>query len=814
MASAPPPPEVPPKSYSLSGDDGSDSLDESDTFDEPNTFDEPYRTTFKSVYRGTSIKVPIISIYAPHWGPAEAFRELLQNWRDGIVKSFGIAEDSFRVIRKEEIDTIVYVAFGARHSKKRKTEISECLGYIRWFRRGEVGTVEVVNRNATLQPWHLDMGVISKQGDTRQAGERGEGLKIALLVLLRRPQNHAVRCYSGGCSWIFDFTGRQRLTAKITPMRRDEIEKVHTQTSNDVKNARIPITVSPEEDVQFFIGGEGIGWDRNRGPRMVKNQVSKRQFKRWTKSALFLQSFSTGEIVRTGKGDLILDDRFCGSIYLKGLLLKEFNNDESASITGKKLRYGYNFADGVVNREKVFVADAWYESTAILDIWGSAFRLQSNLVEKFHELLNSDQPEYADVSQAEYHVTSDMTSHIKTYLLEEFKDRWLYSAKERIQNTRFDEIVYGLGRKPLEISESYWTILKSCGFRTAEEEATNRFSEGEVIDIPETGFAKSVAQLIRASLGSCTQTASADVIFVKAGSVGLDSFYSYSQNLFKVHGKWLTIKGAKDELGISTKITEASLLFNITRHLFTDAVNQVPLMLFREDGRSRYWYRQQAINQGDQRILEHTQVKQDLRFTVKEDDDSGTLVAQWNPNTGWLPETSIRIYFHCLSTCSHLLDCHTTKRVLSRTSCFNQRGNRPSSCKMVETSFTSGSCESRVARGERYFMIMLNPSDGCSFPIYSDKPSSKQDTPESNVTRNNTQTFALKDPIESPDITTPRSWSTSASPTGIKAVIGIEKGGTVRVTPPLNSTSTPTCNWERGDCSGDEASRRVRRRLF
>lgn len=273
--------------------------------------------------------------------------------------------------------------------------------------------MEVTNRQATLQPWHLDMGGTSKQNVKNQAGAHGEGLKVALLVLLRRPQNHAARCRSGGFSWT-------------------AIEKAHDQATSDVKNNLVPIETSPREDVQFFIGGNGTGRDENGFPTR-RTEVTKEQFKNWTKSALFLQSVNDNNIVRTERGDLILDSRFSGSIYLKGLLLKESKNGRSASITGKKLQYGYNFADGVANREREFLTHADDELAAILRIWNRAFRLQDNMVAKFHELLNSEKPEYADVSQAEYSIFPDMRDYIKKFLLKEFKDKWLYSAKERSQ---------------------------------------------------------------------------------------------------------------------------------------------------------------------------------------------------------------------------------------------------------------------------------------------------------------------------------------------------------------------------------------------
>ncbi|KAI1467201.1 uncharacterized protein F4812DRAFT_431608 [Daldinia caldariorum] len=49
---------------------------------------------------------------------------------------------------------------------------------------------------------------------------------------------------------------------------------------------------------------------------------------------------------------------------------------------------------------------------AILRVWGEAFRFKYGLVAEYHELLNSEKPEFADVSQAEHHI-SWISSRVK-----------------------------------------------------------------------------------------------------------------------------------------------------------------------------------------------------------------------------------------------------------------------------------------------------------------------------------------------------------------------------------------------------------------
>ncbi|KAH6632518.1 hypothetical protein F5144DRAFT_603256 [Chaetomium tenue] len=80
------------------------------------------------------------------------------------------------------------------------------------------GTIDITNRSATLQPWHLDLRGTSKADDDDQAGAHGEGVKLALLVLMRGMQNHSVRCRSGGFNWKFNFTTRGRLIAHLHRM--------------------------------------------------------------------------------------------------------------------------------------------------------------------------------------------------------------------------------------------------------------------------------------------------------------------------------------------------------------------------------------------------------------------------------------------------------------------------------------------------------------------------------------------------------------------------------------------------------------------
>lgn len=371
----------------------------------------------------TTINIALSANYAAQWGPVSAFREFVQNWRDGIIKSFNLSENDFHVISRKNSTEIIYKVKGKKGTPK-------WLGYIRWYQRNGVGIVDITNRQATLEPQHLDMGDSSKSNDQNQAGTHGEGLKVALLVMMRGSQNHAVECYSGGHAWAFDFDMQRKLVAYRSKMTSAAIDSACNIANNNVLNSKLlPFGVHPGKDVQFLIGTNITG-RTDKGLTTLRKGVTRNEFKEWTRAALFLQDTNSKEVVRTSEGDLIMDPRFSGNVYLKGLLLKESTPARSASITGKTLRYGYNFATGVTNRERESVADADDETRAILSIWNHAIRNDRALVESLHELLDTREPEYADVERAQDLIQGETENFLKDYLLG-FGDRWYYTSMEK-----------------------------------------------------------------------------------------------------------------------------------------------------------------------------------------------------------------------------------------------------------------------------------------------------------------------------------------------------------------------------------------------
>ncbi|KAI1460719.1 hypothetical protein F4805DRAFT_478494 [Annulohypoxylon moriforme] len=695
---------------------------------------EPYpvepSVTLQSIHERATIVSALTSDYATKWGPVEAFRELVQNWRDGIIHSFKLSEQDFKVTRRENDDEIVYTATSSSPYQD-PTQSNECLGYIRWSRQDGAGTVDLTNREATLKPWHLAMGSTTKANDRNQTGMHGEGLKIALLILMRGPQNHGVRCRSGGFEWSFNFTNQQKLVTSLVRIFPDAISEAHGRRDS------APIEVMANRDVQFLIGGSSIQGRDERGYPIARAEVPREAFEKWTKAAIFLQNIPNEAIVKTMNGDLIIDPRCTGNIYLKGFLLKESYGEKSAGLTKKMLRYSYNFVNGTTNRERESMAGSDHGSRTILTIWESALSIREDHVRLLHELLNS---EFTDLEGAEHLIQEETRKRIVSYIKEELKGSWCYMAGQKTANMRFDQITQALGRTPLEVKEPYWDILKASGFRTAEEEEMKQFDKAKLTPCigRYNSFGLQLRRLIRGGLEVCPATTNTQVKFHNAGWVGLDSRYRHEAKELKIHDKWLTMPGAMGELGQLRQSSMSSVLLAAAQWLLRDALSQVPTHLFKSGVQSNPFditsqrtpaQRQKlAVAQSGQRIDELIQIQ---RVTSFEKHDCGSFnklavkwnkCAAWSTKFAWSMKCQVSIQLHRKSTCWFAVRniLNGSNVVSENMQCCAYITEIPhktfpaASCFSTKIPFEKESFEVRVEKGEKeedYFLMMYNQED-------------------------------------------------------------------------------------------------------
>jgi hypothetical protein len=216
----------------------------------------------------------------------------------------------------------------------------------------------------------------------------------------------------------------------MTPQAIQNLKNL-TQQDVDDPNTLLSVVANPTEDVQLILGEPRNGRD-DTGDRVRRDPVKRQEFDAWIRCALFLSEIPDGAIIPTADGDLITDPLLRGNIYLKGLLLHESNPGYSASVTGKPLMFGYNFASGATNRERMSVSSHAEESMFMFRIWNRVLRTKPELVKHLSEMLNSEEPAYADVLGAERHLLPETAARLKDYLCgSSFSRRWYYSAREK-----------------------------------------------------------------------------------------------------------------------------------------------------------------------------------------------------------------------------------------------------------------------------------------------------------------------------------------------------------------------------------------------
>ncbi|KAI5460181.1 hypothetical protein BGZ63DRAFT_426122 [Mariannaea sp. PMI_226] len=671
-----------------------------------------------------------------NWGPVEAFREIVQNWRDAIIRSFHLTEEEFVVTREERsYKKDVNILYKATLTKSTPTRE---LGYIRFYGKDEGGWVDVVNRCSTLERSHLYIGGTDKTGIRNQAGAHGEGLKIALLVFQRGGQNHSVKCVSGSHSFSFNFTKAGILVAHVRRLSPKQIADREAEARKEVEKGLVPFAASPKDDVRFLIGLRCAGRDEN-GNKGKRVPVRLKSFKDWCESALFLQNVDAGEgegIIRTHRGDLIIDPRLCGNIYLKGLLLKKSTGSKSASITEKKLKFGYNFQEGKTNRERQQLTKPSEKCSSILGIWEQVLAKKSHYVSKLNDMLLSSEPGYADVWAAKDYIKLQVAFRLKNYLLSD-SEAWYYSAKEKSENRLLEKIIQGLGRKGIELPESYWCIFAKYDLlRTAEQEQRKRFLNSDPDRTPTTLFGHEFHRLIQACMRSCPQTADMSTQFVRAGELSLDVFYHTEKRLFKIHNKWLNCEEATQALGLPSNLTEIGILFHSVKMLFAEILDEIPIDTFNEnDDRSNIWRKRQQLIRSEQRLLDYLQIKKSLALEqcVIASHSDASVRLKWNSNNSLSEDTELTIQLHD-ENCSMIPENHLIAGELgpSGAPCISKDPSPHAAasyllnecddeqCLEILCKHRTGSCQfDRLKLGRNYFALMFQSSNPDSIILKS-----------------------------------------------------------------------------------------------
>ncbi|KAI8263425.1 putative modification methylase [Colletotrichum sp. SAR11_239] len=404
--------------------------------------------------------------------------------KDSIIQTFNLNPRPF-ILEKNTTDSDIQITIHRTVQAGADQPERELLGYIRFIK--QTGTLELANFNAALDPRHLSLGGTTKRDDSKTAGAHGEGFKVAALVMTRN--NRVVHIESSSGYWKFGFRGANKdkffcqITKLATSTIKEHRDSLFSETSNG--RARRNLTSYVHRDVTVRIA-------TSKGYESIKEQ----QFWNWSSVAIDLHCPSPEKIIRTGHGDLLIGPPFAGRIYLKGLRVSGQGPNSA------RYSYGYDFANGRINRDRERMMNQMEEARIVASIWEMAVIERPELTKDYVRLF--DVVRSPDVAYADSVVSKTMAEHLWQYLLEDAPDCFFYADDPDSQSDVAHQahlINNDLKKKASILPRELWKMLRKFKLpRTPEEHIDHKFLSSEAITLPEDLFAISIDRMLQAAM--------------------------------------------------------------------------------------------------------------------------------------------------------------------------------------------------------------------------------------------------------------------------------------------------------------------------
>ncbi|OAP54876.1 hypothetical protein AYL99_10576 [Fonsecaea erecta] len=447
--------------------------------------------------------------------------------KDAIIASFELDPRSFRPVFGET-RTEIHITI-----RRETGPSSELLGFIRYNRKA--GFVELTNFQARMQRNDLGLGRSCKRDRDELAGCHGEGFKVAAVVLRR--EGHSVRFAASEYYWSFGLSGRYRtnLYCRLTLAKAERIEKkkLYYAVQRAKPNFKRALTSNIWEDVSVRIG---------KGKNSSGRPVSENDFRSWLTVSIDLNPPLPADIVQTPSGDLILDTRFAGHIYLKGLKIEGHSIDYV---------FGYNFARGSVGRDRTHMSKQSEETQILGDIWEQAILARRpDVIDTYIKLL-WEQKKCPEVALASDRLSQSSACVVWKRLRIMEPDAFFYCEVDPSEDTsRPDDdagkialISTEIRKKAVVVSRALWALLrKFLLVRTPYEERLRLFKWSNPIKADSTPFGANVLRALLASLTLHPKLNDLRLLFVDGGGTDVDLAYNKEANWVQIHGKWFNFE--------------------------------------------------------------------------------------------------------------------------------------------------------------------------------------------------------------------------------------------------------------------------------
>lgn len=241
------------------------------------------------------IELTIKASYLPDWGLWEGVREIIQNAKDADTEGY---------------DMKVFMS--------------------------KNGTLSIFNKGAQLPHEALLLGHTTKDNDSSQIGQFGEGLKLGVLALVR--DGYKVRIRSGNELW----------TPKIIESKNFDNTTV---LAFDIRKTKQSDGVTVE-----IYGVKHSDWED------------------FSKKILFLSECKKRS---SYNGDVILDQELQGNLYVKGIFVQ---NDP-------RLHYAYNFSNIDVDRDRKMI-NSWELEWSLVTLWKAVLSSEVGDLDMYNRVLS------------------------------------------------------------------------------------------------------------------------------------------------------------------------------------------------------------------------------------------------------------------------------------------------------------------------------------------------------------------------------------------------------------------------------------------
>ncbi|KAI8316645.1 hypothetical protein K4K61_003301 [Colletotrichum sp. SAR11_59] len=464
------------------------------------------------------------------WRRLHAFREFIQNWKDGIIAAFDMDPRYFLPVWDETTPVVIRITVHRNIEGQR-----ELVGFI--VHKAKTGTVEIANFNANLSMDDLSIGGSTKRNNDRFAGVHGEGFKVAALVMVR--SGIPVRIQSTSTNWNFGFNGvnKDRFYCKISKPNTKNVDSETASLTQQTMGGtlRSDLVSYSSRDVTIQLSHPATG-------RGYRKPITAEEFRGWTTVSLDLSNPDPDKMIRTQHGDLVLDERFAGQIYLKGFKVS------APTLGSKSYRFCYNFATGKLGRDRERMTSHDKEAETLANIWETAVAGDhGNLVQRYVELFSED---CVDIISAEK-ASRILARRIWTWLRTSQPGAFIYSEGSDSKHDgghQVDIILNDIKRQPRKLAKELWRLLvKYDCARTPQQERIRLFSSSQPVGNVDGYFGLNISRILKSVLAMDTALSGIQLQFVQGADTTIDLHFDPKSGVLQINHRWLNFEAVHVE---------------------------------------------------------------------------------------------------------------------------------------------------------------------------------------------------------------------------------------------------------------------------